>query len=214
MTVFATLRNFTNVICIGALLAWAVPTAANNTDTPHGDRQGTQSASAEQRGERLLAQAPSGWRQGFATKTAKLRIAEFFPDHNANNEWVEKVTFESLGGNLLPDPIEFVMGIGADQAATCERFEHLNISSGLENNYPTSVRLLTCIQHKITQKAQVTLIKAIQANDYFYVITRARIVPPVAQGASVISETEIATWAAYMRSITVCDSQRDEHPCP
>ncbi|MFP6815477.1 MAG: hypothetical protein VB949_07410 [Pseudomonadales bacterium] len=76
------------------------------------------------------------------------------------------------------------------------------------------MRLLTCVQHKQTHKAQVTLIKAIQANDYFYMITRTKTVPPVAQGGSAISETEIAVWAAYMRSIIVCDTERDEHPCP
>jgi hypothetical protein len=204
----------TILICIGALMACAAPPIASQSDTPPGDHPKTHGTSAEQPGERLLARAPDGWHQGRATNTAKLRMAEFFPDDDASSERVEKVTFESLGGDPLPDPIEFVMAIGADQSAMCERFEHLNISSGLENNYPTSVRLLTCVEHKKTRQAQVTLIKAIQANDYFYVITRAKIVPPVVEGAPVISETEIATWASYMRSITVCDTQREKHPCP
>ncbi|MFP6836727.1 MAG: hypothetical protein VB948_11565 [Pseudomonadales bacterium] len=130
MALPTTLRNSTILICVGALLACAA--------SPSADHPKTRGASAEQSGERLLARAPDGWRQGHATKTAKLRVAEFFPDDDANSERIERVTFESLSGDPLPDPIEFVMGIGADQAAMCERFEHPNISSGLENNYPTS----------------------------------------------------------------------------
>jgi len=65
----------------------------------------------------------------------------------------------------------------------------------------------------MTEKGQVTLIKAIQGNDNFYVITRAKRVPPVAEGAQPISTEVMAQWAAYMRAITVCDSNRDAHPC-
>ena len=164
-------------------------------------------------GEQLLAQPPEGWQQGFATKTPSLRLVEFLPAENSAEDWVEKVTFESLSGDPLPDPIDFVTGIAADQSDTCERFEHFNIQSGLENNYPTSVRLLACSHNELTEKGQVTLIKAIQANDHFYVITRSKRVPPIAEGAQPISEAEMATWAAYMRAITVCDTNSAQHPC-
>lgn len=207
---FTKIRNSIGLIYLVTLLWCAESTSANDSTK----MRDVGIRSEEPHGEQLLARAPDGWQQGFATTTPVLRMVEFFPDDDSMKDWTEKVTFESLSGHPLPDPIEFVTGIGADQSASCERFEHLNIRSGLENNYPTSVRLLTCNHNKLTQRAQVTLIKAIQANDHFYVITRSKRVPPVSQGTQPISEAEIATWATYMRGITVCDSERNEHPCP
>ena len=143
------------------------------------------------------------------------------PGDERIEDWQDKVTFESFGDAPLPDPIDFVTDVSADQSAGCERLEHYNIRSGLENNYPTSVRLLVCSESKQTKRGRVTLIKAIQGNDYFYVVTRAKRVPPVREPvdedeeqAKPISEAEMARWSAYMRTIMVCDTQRAEHPCP
>jgi hypothetical protein len=165
-------------------------------------------------GEELLAQAPDGWQQGFVTKTDTLRIANFIPNGSSMEDWREKVTFESLSGDPLPDPIEFVEGIGDHQRANCEKFDQFNIQSGLENNYPTSVRLLTCSRNKLTDMSRVTLIKAIQGNEHFYVVTRTKRQPVMDDDTAPISDAEMATWASYARGISVCDSNRPEHECP
>jgi hypothetical protein len=218
---FNKIRHPIALILFGTLLACTEPTTVTNdpvqetepTATAAENILGEEVSSDPVHGEQLLARAPDGWQQGFATNTAALRMVEFIPGDASRGDWAEKVTFESLRGDPLPDPIDFVTGIGSDQSGTCERFEQFNIQSGFENNYPTSVRLLTCSRNKLTDKGQVTLIKAIRGNDHFYVITRAKRIPPVAEGAESISEQEMANWSAYMRAITVCDSAREEHPC-
>jgi len=169
------------------------------------------------KGEYLLAQPPQGWVQGFVTKTPTLSMVEYVPEDPGDSDWVDKVSFESFAADELLDPIEFVMDIATDQAATCDNFEHFNILSAKENGYPTSVRFMICPENSLIGMAQVTLIKAIQGNDRFYVITRAKRVPVAEQGerAKPISDAEMAIWSTYMRAIGVCDAELgDVHPCP
>lgn len=163
-------------------------------------------------GEHLLGQAPAGWKPVSANTTSTMRIAEFAPASPAD-EPAEKMTFESVKGDPLPDPIEFVRGLGDEQSKHCERYDHFNIYSGLENNYPTSVRLLTCAQHALTGKGEVTLIKAIQGNDSFYIISRTRRVPPF-EDDNPLAEEEIGAWALHLRTLSLCDPSRPGHPCP
>ena len=77
------------------------------------------------------------------------------------------------------------------------------------------------------------MIKAIQGNDYFYVISRARREPPeppptdqipseIPSGGDRPSagvedsglEEEVAAWSIYLKSIVVCDVDLPDHPCP
>jgi len=202
-------RIFLAALYVSALAACAEPA----TDSPAAKPRAGTIPDENIPGEQLLAQPPDGWKQGYVTKTPVLRLAEFIPEGDTAADWQEKVTFESLRGDPLPDPIDFVAGIGDDQSTACERFEHVNIQSGLENNYPTSVRLLTCMRNKLTDKGEVSLVKAIQGNDHFYVITRTKRVPPIGEGDQPISDEEMAEWSLFMRAITVCDTNREQHHC-
>lgn len=144
-------------------------------------------------------------------------MVEYLPEDPGDNDWIEKVSFESFTAKELPDPIEFVTGIAADQADACKNFEHFNILSAQENGYATSVRFMVCPENGLIGMGQITLIKAIQGNDRFYVITRAKRVPIAAEGESAkpISDAEMAIWSTYMRAISVCDAELGEvHPCP
>lgn len=164
-------------------------------------------------GEQLRAEPPQGWKQGFATDTPGLRMAEYIPENETHEQWRQKISFESLSGQPLPDPIDFLNSISTDQAGTCEGFESFSTFSGLENGYPTSVQLMVCQRSKLIDKSQVTMIKAIQGNEFFYVVTRAQRGPPLTDGARALNDTEMASWSLYLRAITVCDSERPEHPC-
>ncbi|MCB1684937.1 MAG: hypothetical protein R3E82_17745 [Pseudomonadales bacterium] len=164
-------------------------------------------------GEQLLAGAPPGWKEAFASEAPGLRMAEFIPEDESIESWTRKITFESSAGAPLPDPIEFVKGISKDQEGTCEGFESFSTFSGFENGYPTSVHLLVCHHSRIIDRSQVTMLKAIQGNERFFVITRALRGPPMEEGTRVISADDIAAWSLYLRSITLCDPGRAGHPC-
>lgn len=171
-------------------------------------------------GERLIAQPPQGWQQTGATNIGTLRRAEFMPEDEltagSEADWVRRITFESLNEDPLPDPIEFVelMSVGRDY--DCGTYRSHPTFAGEENGYPTAVFLLVCHQDRQTERSEVTLMKTIQGNDYFYVITRSMRGEPIPRdGEPDIEQAEIGGWAVYLKSITVCDTSRpDAHPCP
>lgn len=172
------------------------------------------SAAGEASGERLLAAPPQGWKEVFSTDNPGLRMVEFIPDDQNNADWRQKISFESSSGKPLPDPIEFLTGLSVDQSGACdEGFESFTTFSDFENGYPTTVRLMVCRNSAIINQSQVTMLKAIQGKDNFYVISRAQRAAPLAEDAEPLSEAEIAGWTLYLKAISLCDGSA-EHPCP
>ncbi len=167
-------------------------------------------------GEHLIAVPPEGWLRTSQTDTVGLRMTEFVPADPRDAQGHETLSFESLTGDPLPDPIEFLTTMGDGASDSCEGFNHYNTFSGLENNYPTSVRLFVCDRNLETDQGEVTLIKAIQGSDYFYVITRTRQIVQLdpEHTAPPIPDEEMAAWSLYMRGISVCDPRVEDHPCP
>ncbi len=177
-------------------------------------------AGTAQAGEQLIGQPPAGWRRVGTTDIGNLRRAEFVPEEepvdDSNAAWTRRITFESLQEDPLPDPIAFIELMNSDRVYACGTFHSYPTFSGLENGYPTSVHLLVCHRDRVTERAEVSMIKTIQGNEYFYVITRAwRGAPIPRDEAPPLDETEIGGWALFMKSISLCDPSRPEaHPCP
>lgn len=164
-------------------------------------------------GELLLANPPAGWVETGAMRTDVLRMAEYGPATDADGE-VERLTFEVQSGSPLPDPIRFVLGVNADLKRRCNGFQGINVASGMENGYPTSVRLMICPRFKDSDHGQVVLAKAIQGEEKFYVITRRRLAEPFVDGAQPLDAQAMAEWTTLLKGIRVCDTRADAHPCP
>ena len=167
--------------------------------------------------EHLLAQQPDGWLQTFHTEGPGIRMVEYVPPDGDPKDWVDKLSFESFSDPPLPDPIQMLKSIADDQRKTCEVFSDHDTFSGVENDYPTSVRLFVCFKNPLTGKGQLTMVKTIRGDAHFYVITRARRMPPIdpnAKDADITVKKAVAEWSAYLHAIGVCDPSSDRHPCP
>jgi hypothetical protein len=165
--------------------------------------------------ERLLAEPPSGWLQSFRTESPGIRMVEFVPAQTNADEWTEKVSFESFSDPPLPDPIELLKSIADDQRKACKKFSDHDTFSGVENDYPTSVRLFVCRLNPLNNQGQLTLVKTIRGDTHFYVITRAKRVPPIESDSDMpIPPETMAEWSVYLRAITVCNDTDARHPCP
>lgn len=185
-------------------------------------------------GERLLAAPPQGWVPSFQSINAELRLVEFVPEGTEPWDWDRKIAVESFAADPLPDPIDLVTDVASQRMPACEGLMHYNIFSGFENNYPTSVRLLHCDRSTATGDGLLTMAKAIQGNEHAYVITRSLRLRADSDDDSAAADAEpaaaseespmdaippsltdtVAAWSLYMRSISVCDDTRSEHPCP
>ena len=196
-----------------ALTVLLVALAACSESTTESKRAARSAPSVPATGERLLAQPPDGWTEVFATDRAGIKIAEYVPP-DSPEEWVEKVTFEALTGVQLPDPIEFLTDLAADQKANCDGFQDHNTFSGYENNYPTSVRLFACTNNPLFKKGQVTLLKVITGDESFYTISWSLRTEPWVEGQMPGVEAEIGIWAKYLSAIGVCNPDASDHLCP
>jgi len=163
--------------------------------------------------ERLLAAAPEGWKEVSSRGNAELHVMEFIPEDQQDERWKDKYTFESLRSDPLPDPIEFQDGLVLEQRESCENLDAYSTFSGFENGYPTTVQLFICTRIELINQSQVTMLKAIQGNEQFYVISLSRRDAPLAEDTKAMSDEEIAAWSLYLRAISVCDGT-PEHPCP
>lgn len=211
MTPRAAILAVTLMLCSACVAATDKPTA-------QADDEATQSSTVEASAgvtEQLIAQPPKGWRRTGTTNIGNLRRAEYIPDDEPEDNWSHRITFESMQEDPLPDPIEFIELMNSDRDYACGSFQSYPTFSGVENGYPTSVYLLVCHRDRVTERSEVSMIKTIRGNEYFYVITRdLRGAPIPKDEAPPIGETEIGGWAVFMKSIRVCDPGRDAHPCP
>lgn len=169
-------------------------------------------AEPQESGERLVAAPPSGWQQIYTLNTVKTRLADFVPEDESEAAWKTKLSYESHQSLTEVDPIAILMGELDSVRQNCEKIESFNLFSGLENNYPTSVRLTFCGENAHTGEGEVTISKAIQGQDYLYLVKLLHRVPPFDGEDSGVTEQQIASWSDYFGQIRVCDDTTD-HPC-
>ncbi len=165
--------------------------------------------------EQLLAVPPPDWQQAFRSDTSGIRLVEYTPADSDPTAWKDKISFESFAGEALPDPDELMSSIETDQRAGCDGFESHQTYSGSENGYPTAVNLFVCYLNRLAKQGQVTMVKTIKGDENFYVITRARRLPPIQGDAEMTMPPQtIAEWSLYLRAIGVCNPNDATHPCP
>lgn len=200
------------ILAAGALTGCTEPRSDRHDAGQPADAQ-QQESQEPPSGEILLAAPPAGWVETGAMQTPVLRMAEYGPA-DETDDMVERLTFEAQEGQPLPDPIEFVLAVARDLQARCTGFEDINISSGFENGYATSVRLMICPVFTDAPHGQVVMAKAIQGNEAFYVITRRLQVPPMQDAGQPLTAQEMAEWTTHLKGIRVCDTRSTANPCP
>jgi hypothetical protein len=104
------------------------------------------------RQEQLLADAPADGNSsvGYANRRP--------PGSTAGGTDDEAETMKSPMRTPLPDPIEMLTSIAQDQRKTCDKFTDHETFSGLENGYPTSVRLFVCTVNRLITRV-MTLVR-------------------------------------------------------
>ncbi len=163
--------------------------------------------------ERLIARPPPGWQAAFTLNTQRNRIAEFIPGSEDEGNWSAKITFESFVPPGSVDPIELLLQEAARYQEKCKFLQHFNLFSGLENGYPTSFRLIMCGASNFSGSGELLMLKAIQGEEYFYVVKLLKRVPAFEPHQPDMSDGEIAAWASYFKLVVVCNNS-ETHSCP
>lgn len=200
-------------------------------------------AADSQAAEQLTLPVPQGWKTLTTLNTASLRMSEFAVPVPSGE--VDKLSFEWFALDLAPgeDPIAVAKLLGTAVRAQCPDSQDQPVFAGMENGYPTVLRLVTCPLRNPAPAAgdavsgkqpatgdaatagsdgvdqpphgEVMMIKAVQGATGFWVMVRGRQVPPFTRAADAVPGDTIATWSRDFRSITLCDPDAGKlHPCP
>ncbi|HSG88079.1 MAG TPA: hypothetical protein VLA56_02625 [Pseudomonadales bacterium] len=165
--------------------------------------------------ERLTLPSPQGWQTLSGLSAGRLRMSEFAvpgPDGA-----VDKLTFEWFDHSLAPglDPLDIGARLAASLRPNCEDSSDQHVFAGMENGYPTVVRLLSCTKRRGSDQGEVLMLKAIRGQSGHWVLVRGRPVPAFERAAEPIDGSTVIAWTNAFRAITLCDpEQGDAHPCP
>jgi hypothetical protein len=164
--------------------------------------------------EQLRASPPPDWNLIYQLNNINSRLTEFVPQNELTSTWSTKLSFESFHELADIDPIQVLLTEVEQDKKNCSFIQHFNLYSGLENNYPSSVRLFLCGENSETENGEVKIIKVIQGKDYLYVITLLKKIDPFEPNEPQFEEEEIAAWSTYLRGISLCDDEDISHRCP
>ncbi len=189
-------------ICLGLIF---ISSLAACVSSPTADKHSS---------EKLLAEPPPGWNLIYRLNNITSRLSEFVPRSESSSDWSTKLSFESFLELASIDPIEVLLTEVEQDKKRCNSVQHFNLYSGLENSYPSSVRLFLCGEVQETQTGEVKMIKAIQGNDYLYIISIVKKIELFEPGQAQFTEKDIAAWSTYLRGISLCDNGDEAHSCP
>ena len=164
--------------------------------------------------ETLLLEPPEGWELVYQFNNFRTRLSEFVPPGQTVSEWAIKLTLESHADLIQTDPIDILIAEVKRLEETCTFVQHFNLSTGLENQYPTSVRLVFCGENRATDSGEISIMKAIQGNDFLYLLRLNKRVAAFEDASSEVNQQEVGSWSSYLSRIKLCDASREEHPCP
>ena len=164
--------------------------------------------------EQLIAAPPKSWKVVEQLNTTNTRLIDYIPAQETQENWQTRLSFESHAALTDLDPIDTLLREVEKTREKCSDLKDYNLFSGLENSYPTSTRLLMCGSNAFTSRGEISMLKVIQGNDYFYFIRLVKQLAAFENGSADIEEREIAIWSNYLSNIKVCDPRLTDHPCP
>ncbi len=181
------------------------------TALPEEDSEANQTENTD--GERLIVSPPDGWQRAYQINTDELKLSDFIPPGELIGSWTTRLSFEAhKASDLAFDPLDLLAIDAQSELAKCRSTQKFNVHAGFENNYETAVQLLMCTENINVNRGEVSLIKAIRGDQFYYAIRLIRRIPPFKPGEHQLDETEIAYWSEYLSRIYVCDDS-DAHPC-
>ena len=92
-----------------------------------------------------------------------MRLADFIPAEEDVKAWRTKLSIEAHQGLDDIDPISALFGEIQNASDVCTNFSQSNLFSGIENGYPTSVRLMECGENAHSSKGKISLSRPYKA---------------------------------------------------
>jgi len=174
-------------------------------------------AAAAQAEEQLTLPVPDDWRTVSTLSTPWVRMSAFAIPADGPDGY-DKLSFEWFAHDLSTDadPFSVVEQVAGTIRGNCRGGSDQPVFAGEENGYPTVVRLLLCPQLNGSDppRGELLMMKAVEGATGFWIVVRGRDLSTEDPPSAAELRATVGTWSNALRTITLCDPQDPEHPCP
>lgn len=157
-------------------------------------------------GENLVYPMPEGWQVGYDNKTKKHRMTGLIPESQQLESWKDMLSVQVVFNAARKDPSQFIDGMALAAEKACPGSKGKVLEEGEQQGYHYLIWYHDCQKNPRTQQVEISLLKAMQGSDHFYVIQRA--------WRSVPGESDLDTWSAYLKETAICDTRFKKVACP
>lgn len=156
--------------------------------------------------ENLLQSIPSNFKLGYKNynKQTHVRLFEFIQKNEKIDNWSQMITTSIYHQNINITPKQYIEKIKSIWGNSCKNSYTKDLPSGTENSYKFSLIMLYCPKNKLTNKEELTFLKAIKGKDSFYTVQKAFRYDPGKKG--------VIKTIQYLKNITVCDTRLNNCP--
>lgn len=167
--------------------------------------------------EQLTLPTPDGWQTVSTLATPFVRMSAFaIPGDGPDG--VDKLSFEWFARELAEDadPFSLIEQVSSTIEGNCRDGSDQPVFAGLENGYPTVVRLLLCPELNGAEppRGELLLLKAVEGRTGFWLVVRGRDLSADPPPDAAQLRATIGAWSNALRTITLCDPDDPAHPCP
>lgn len=155
--------------------------------------------------ENLVSRMPEGFHVVHSDTKNRDTIVEMVPLSETRENWRTLLKVNILRRTSL-SALEFQLQLVAGWDRACPVSNRTPIDAGFENGYEFAVDLLMCANAPETDAPTSVLVKSIRGHDALYSLQVSM------RGDIELDET--FEWVSYMRGIQVCDTRKQNHPCP
>ena len=164
------------------------------------------SAEAALQDENILLPLPADFKLGNHAGDSKTVLSEFVPTNENVDHWSRMITERIGRGIALPDPEAPQTVMLKDWKGACPAGEGRQLSHSTENGYSVSYWSFDCPLNPQTKLGESMVRKIIAGKDAMYDVQ-------FAYRKVATAELQQAAFD-YLRTVTVCDTRTQDHPCP
>ncbi|MBC7908709.1 MAG: hypothetical protein H7Y60_18435 [Rhodospirillaceae bacterium] len=165
-------------------------------------------------GERLMLNPPTGWSPVPVQRNDKMVVTRLFPPGENDKQWSQSITLQ-LYPNSDQLPRAFAEGIVAYSRDNCEAAGPGPINEAMTNGYPIASVTVTCTKGRSSGMGGFALVQAIRGKDALYVVQRQWRGAAFSKNQSPnFPPTMLKEWGDFAKTVGLCDSRDQRHPCP
>jgi len=142
--------------------------------------------------ENILLPLPHGFKPGFESDHAGMKMVEFVPAAETVDDWSRMVTEQIFYGRGRADPDALPRGMAARWSTDCPGGSASQVRLSEENGYPVSIWMFLCPTNPATSKPENMWMKVIAGTDSLYSVQYAYRSP--------VSKAMIPPTMTYLRA--------------